>query len=87
MRLLKNVTDIDNNKNNIGVIEQSIANMNLKIDRIQAIENNTIKNYNISQINFKKSEFNTGLIDILTSNIKNLNSTLTDIKNDIDRID
>ena len=46
--------------------------MNLNIDKIQAIENNMIKNYNISQINFKKSEFNTGLIDIHTSNIKTL---------------
>ena len=46
--LLKNVTDIDNNKNNIGIIEQKIASMDLNIDKIQTIENNITKNYNIS---------------------------------------
>ena len=61
--------------------------MNLNIDKIQTIENDITKNYNISQINKKKSQFNTDLIDIHTSNIKNLNSILTDIKNDIDRMD
>ena len=80
MRLLKNVTDIDNNKNNIDTIEQNIANMNLNIDKIPTIENNITKNYNNGQINKNKSEFNTDLID-------NHTNTLKSLKNDIDRID
>ena len=53
--------------------------MKLSIDKIPTIENNIANNYNIGQINKKKSEFNTDLID-------NHTNTLKSIKNDIDTI-
>ena len=72
-----NVSDIDNNKNSIDIIEQNIANMNLNLDRIASIENNIRNNYNISQINKKKSEFNTTLIDNYTNALNQLKIILT----------
>ena len=54
--------------------------MNLDIDKIPTIENNITNNYNIGQINKKKTVFNTGLIG-------NHTNTLKAIKNDIDQID
>ena len=71
---------IDSTKNDINDI-------NLSINKIPNIENNITKNHLVTQVNKGKTEFNLKLIDNHTNNIKSLNSTLTDIKNDIDRID
>ena len=64
--------------------------INIILDKLtplqDTVKNNTINitdNYNISQINKKKSEFNTTLIDNHTNNIKTINSTLTDFENNL----
>ena len=80
-----NITkQIDNIKNVIPSITKNTSNIsenlrliNTKSDIIDNNKNNITNNYNITQINKKKSEFDTLLIDNSTENIKS-------IKNDID---
>ena len=72
---------MNGHKKRLDIVEEDIKNLNivnLKND-IKSNSDNIIKNCNISQINKKKSEFNTSLID-------NHSNTLKTIKNDIDQI-
>ena len=85
------ITDINSNIKDLANIETTLDNVkyrqgviNIILDRLTPLnditKNNTINitnNYNISQINKKRSEFNTTLIDNDINNIKS-------IKNDID---
>ena len=74
-------------KMQIDVLTLKLSENNNRIDDLLNVNKNIKKdvsdNYNISQINKKESEFNTGLIDAHTNNIKSINSTLTDFENDL----
>ena len=64
---------IDSNKNNI--------------DKIPNIENDITKNHLFTQVNKEKTEFNLNLIDNHTNNVKSINISLNNIKNDINTVD
>ena len=74
-------------KMQIGILTLKLSENNNKIDDLLNVDKNIKKdvsdNYNISQINKKKSEFNTELIDAYTNNIKSINSTLQDFENNL----
>ena len=79
-----NMKDLPNMKTTLDNIKYRQSSINVILDRLTPLnditKNNTINitnNYNISQINKKKTEFNTSLIDNNTENIKSM-------KNDID---
>ena len=63
---------------NENCIAENLKLINTKSDIIEANKSNITNNYNISQINKKKSEFNTTLID---NNKNNIISIKNDIKN------
>ena len=72
---------------------KDVPNVKTLLDRLSSMQDiiktntlNITNNYNISQINKKKSEYNLDHINIHTNNIKTINSSITDIKNDIDQI-
>ena len=87
------LTDILYMKTTLDNVKYRQSAINMILDRLiplqDIVKNNTTNitnNYYISEIHKKKSEFNTGLIDVHTNNIKTINSTLSNIKNDIDVI-
>ena len=84
--ITSNKNSIYGHKKRLDVIEEDIKKIDLNTDvtnmknDIRSNSDNITKNYNISQINKKKSQFNTDLID-------NHTNTLKAIKNDIDVIE
>ena len=79
-----NIKDLPNLKTTLGNVKYRQGAINIILDRLTPLnditKNNTTNitnNYNISQINKKKSESNTSLIDNNTENLKS-------IKNDIE---
>ena len=72
--ILSNITNISDNL----LINTNKSNISDNLSLINTNKSNITNNYNISQINKKKSEFNTTLID---NNINNINSIKNDIEN------
>ena len=86
----KNVNDTANDvklKMQIAALTLKLGENNDKTDDLLEVDKNIKKhvddNYNISQINKIKSEFNTGLIDAHTNNIKSIDSQLLELKEQI----
>ena len=82
-----NVSDISDN---LGKIETNESNISDNLGKIDTNENNISDNFNFTQINKKKSEFNTSLIDTnrdnIASNLDLINTnknSITNIKNDL----
>ena len=87
------IVDLPNMKTSLNNVKYRQAVINIHINRLTPLQDtvknnstNITNNYNIGQINKKKTEFNTDLIDNHRNNIISINSTLTDIKNDIEAI-
>ena len=88
-----NIGDLSNMKTSLNNVKYRQGVIDIHIDRLTPLQDivknnstNITNNYNIGQINKEKTEFNTDLIDNHTNNIISINSSLTDIKNDIDAI-
>ena len=77
-----NTSDISNSKtgisSNLSKINTNISDISSNLSKINTNESNITNNYNISQINKKKSEFNTTLIDNdknnISSNLSKINT-------------
>ena len=78
--IAENLTLIEANKSNIS---ENLKLINSKSDIIEDNKSNISNNYNITQVINKKAEYNLSLIDTHTSNISDINLSLTDINSDI----
>ena len=74
-----NIKDLPNMKTTLDNVKYRQGAINIILDRltplgdiVKDISTNITNNYNISQINKKKSEFNTSLIDNNTENLKSI---------------
>ena len=68
---------LSNIQNDSDLIEQNSNSINSNENKINAIETKVTNNYNITQINNKDIDFETGIID---NQITAINSTLNDLK-------
>ena len=83
----KQVPDIITKLTNLeGSVNNLPTNLNDDIDKISVNQNNIQENYLSSQLNKSKTEYNLKLINNNINNIRAINSSITNIQNDINSI-